>query len=377
MRHIYSFFIFAFVLSGCTSDSTLAPIQSVEKSFWELRLNYRAVQLSLNPPHNTVQLLATPYMANGEIWTPSTTSSSGADSLLAESPTEFVSRDSTKVVVSSDGLVTARALQSGTVFVVARRTLDGVIQTDSALVRVSNIPSPPVLKTFILGAGTNDSAKIAVGWGGTTSVLNLSFTVRDTSEMPISGLPVYVTSLDPSVAFIAQRDIWAATKRVTAFQPGVARIQAETWVYGVSKVDTLLFTVGWPLKFLNIDKPLTVCSAPGSHPFIDQLTKLITVGPGAVIRWTNSTGKLFGECASETTVSDIKTIDILFNDPDNVLPSSVVSQNSGGGDILSLSGDTTLSYEERSRFRRFLKPGTYIYRIEPLGISGTIIVKDF
>ncbi len=139
----------ALVLCGCGIDESVTPAFDSMNGYWELRLNHHAILLSLRPPHNTVQLVATPYTPTGEVWRAASGDDAQTDSLLARFPTEFLSRDSTRVLVSSTGVITARAEQEGFVYVVATRRVLGVLHTDSALVRVRDVTEMPMLDPML------------------------------------------------------------------------------------------------------------------------------------------------------------------------------------------------------------------------------------
>lgn len=352
MKSQYSRLLFVtLVMCGCGSDSALEPIPLPANVYWELRLNHHAVLLSLREPHNTLQLQAIPYTGFNEVWNSGTATPAQTDSILDVSPAEFVSRDSSKVLVSSTGLVTARAVQTGDVYVVARRKLGNSIHVDSALIRVMDVVSPPALDTFRVRPRDGDSAKVAVSVGFPARK-SFVVTTKDTEGSEMMNVPVYFSSPNPLVASVANR--FAAAKSIEAVRPGRVMLMAETWVYGVEKQDTFSFTVGYPVVFsfygvLSIQKD-------GVLP-----TREWHVGPGATLQWRNNAGR---------------SVDVIFEDSLNVLPTLSNAPNSGGGNILEIPGDTTLFFSERDRYRRLLTPGTYIYRVHPFNTVGKIIVHD-
>lgn len=349
------------VLLLCSCDDNLgtSPTLSSTNVYWELRLNHHAALLSLQPPHNILQLQATPYTALGEQWLPKV----GFDS--AVSPTEFLSRDSSKVLVSSTGLVTARAIQSGNVYVVVTRKIGNTTHIDSALIRVADVTSPQVPDTFRIRPWDGDSAKVAVGFNlfGQPNTKSFVMTTKDAGGADIPGIPVYLTSSNPLVAKVI--DAFAGAKSITTVRPGEVVLRAETWVYGVAMLDTLHFTVGYPITGNLHSRPAGVQKENFEWHY----------GPGASIAFINRSGNQAGEVGAGGIGRNGVPIDIVFDDSMHVFPAVPGEPSSIGGNIRGLPGDTA-SWWNNSVYRRFLIPGTYVYRVLPLNTTGTIIIHD-
>ncbi len=333
--------------------------------YWQLRLNYHAALLSLRPPHNTLQLQTTPYTEFGEIWDSEATTLIRADSVLAASPAKFVSRDSSKVLVSSTGLVTARAVQTGNVYVVATRKLGNTTHTDSALIRVAEVMLQPIIDTFRVRPRDGDSAKVASGYSffGTPNTKVFVVTAKDSTGASIANIPIYFTSSNPLLAKVT--NAFVATKSITAIQPGEVVLRAETWVYGVAKQDTMVFTVGYPIA-----PTIIIYSAGMTRDNLEW-----HYGPGATIGFNNFTGMTAGQASKSGGVAQNGVpIDIIFDDSIHVLAAIPSYQNSGDGNIREIPGDTMSS--DDTRYRRFITPGTYVYRTLPLNTTGRIIIHD-
>ncbi len=377
IRHSYRILLLGLIVGGCSSDLNTAPSLSMN-GYWELRLNHHAIQLSLRPPYNSLQLTANPYTANGELWVPITTTPSQADSILDASPAEFISRDSTKVLVSSTGLITARAVQAGNVFVVATRKLGNSIHVDSALVRVTDVVIPPVLDTLHVRPRDGDSAKVAVPmscFGACLTIKSFVVTAKDTAGAAMANLPIYFTSSNPSVAEVGNGRVvnrFAPTKSIAVFRPGKVVLQSETWIYGVTKYDTLLFTVGYPING-GTHQVGPVVGVGGVVGYMG-----VGFGPGATVGFYNRTGiRVVDAVSGRGVAQNGVSVDIVFDDSMNVLPAISTSQNSGGGNIRGIPGDTTAQSESQNvRFRRFLKPGIYMYKVLPFNTVGKIIIHD-
>ncbi len=358
----FRFVIAASVVCGCHSDLGVTPIGFSTASYWELRLNHHAIQLSLRPPYNTVQLDAVPYSATGELWSANTEHQTQADSILMESPSVYLSRDSTKVLVSSTGLITARAVQSGTVFVVATRKIGSTVHWDSVLVRVADVAVIPVLDTFRVRPRDGDSAKIAIPIFG-TGIKSFTVTTKNSGGAAITNLPVHFTSSDALVARVD--NAFAPAKRITPIRPGSVILRASAWIYGVVKHDSFPFTVGYPINSGIFGNPVI---NPGGALSNTQWE----FGPGATVIWDNITGVLASEASRRGYVAQNGvSVDIVFDDSLNVLP---IVGGTEGGNIRGISGDTTIANGRASR--RFLLPGTYTYRALPFNTIGKVVIHD-
>jgi hypothetical protein len=335
-----------------------APSPAPEALFWKLRLNENAVQLSTLAPYDTIRLIATPLTPSGTEWKPTGMSEAEAAAFLAANPIRFWSTDSTKVGVTADGLVKARAVTPGLVRVIASRQIHNVTRADTVQVRVVATPGePPVLTTFGI-QHVGDSNRVA-----SERVASIRPTILDANDQPMSGVVAYYTSSDTNVIRVASPWSSAATVSFTARKVGKALITARTWVYGAVKTDTLTLSVGYPVfKTARIDKRT---KPDGSLEFYLGTT-VANIGPGGRLTWDNSTGGL-GQNGVE--------LDIVFDDPTHVLPPDpVIAPDTLGGDILGIPSDTTLLASDRMRFRRFVKPGTYRYKVLPIGATGTVVV---
>ncbi len=369
MKYLSSFYLVLALLLCACSDEIVAPVAPPTAAYWELRLNHHAILLSLRPPHNSLQLMATPYTSTGDIWR-SALSDAHTDSLLAQSPTEFTSRDSTKVLVSSTGVITARSEQEGFVYVVATRSIQGLTHTDSALVRVRDVVSPPVLDTFRMRPPDGDSAKDAVA-GLFQGSKRMIFTIKDRSGTVIDNVPVYLASSNAPVADVLNGNRFATAKSVKAIRPGQTMLQAETWIFGVARRDSLIFAVGYPIKAVPF-----LGGAQSIDPGGVLFKSMYDFGPGAIVDWTNNTG-VRGAAAARSGGVPMNgvPVDLVFDDSLNVLPAINSWQNSGGGNIRGLPGDT-MPGSVNIQYRRFLKPGIYTYTVLPFKTTGKIVIHE-
>ena len=139
--------------AGCGGLEPVAPYTDTtanpELLYIALTLDHPALNLSTAPGYETWQLTATPRNAAG-----------GAMSGLP-TPT-WLSKDTTAVWVTQDGLVTARkATSAAGVQVIAEMIAPGNIRhADTAVVTVKALPTPP--KTLTIDPLAPDSAFIAM-----------------------------------------------------------------------------------------------------------------------------------------------------------------------------------------------------------------------
>ncbi len=327
--------------------------------YGRLGMNHHAVLLSMVAPYNTVQLSTIPRDLDDNEWMPDHLTAAERDSVLAANPPRYLSQDETRVRVSADGLVRAVGTTTitGTVRVIATRQLGNVTRADTTLVRVLNEPSPHRIRTFRLRPA--DSLKVAAG-----STLPVVLTALDSANTPISGVVTYARSSDADVISIVGSTNggasgWNVTNVAGASNKlGSARIVSQAYVYGVAVTDTITVMNGYYITGSN-----TIYTATDNNGTVSLYLAGpdISIGPGGIIQWINDTRH--------------EALSIEFDEPATALPALLPEQNTGGGNIILIPFDSTLSSIERSRFRRFLAPGVYTYRTNPYGVTGRVVVK--
>ena len=347
------------VLAGCGGLEPVAPYSPITdpaKLFMSLSIDHGAVNLSTAAPYDQLQLTATPRASGGVPMT----------GLAA--PT-FRSSDTTKVWVSPDGLLQARDAATD-IQVIAELTADGNIRhADTALVNVTADPAPQMLDVFSLEPGNAEGAvwpmiSLQSIFGqilftmATGQSFQPAYSVRalDASGNAIPDLRIEYESLDPDTALVHP-----VFGHITLSQPGTARIVARTTAYGVSRADTTVFTVTLPV--IN-----GVLIQPGRRgaPATAQPSTL-TVRPGGYVTWPNLTQD---------------SVSITFDDPTGATAieeycTAFGGEHCEGGDISNYMSVSPFALVDRStRGRQFLEPGTFTWRIEPLGITGRVIVTE-
>ena len=344
--------ILAAALLGCSTDAALAPAPPPNSLYWNLRTDYHAVQLSMTAPGDSLQVSAASLNPSGGTWTPPDPASAP--------PVLWVSSDSTKVWVSSTGLLKAKGVTgTSNVRIVASRQVDNVTRADTVFVRVINETSPKVLTSF--ATRPLDSAKVAV-----TGTRIVTIRALDQANGVLNGAMCYFTTADTTIAKFVSA--WttgtaATTATVQGRKIGSTLVTATIWVYGVAMTDTFTLKVGGILNaYPTVTRRATV---PVSMYLANDS---VEIGPGGDVGFTNNTGAN-GEAG--------QSIDVTFADPSFALVAVSPNAASGAGNIVGIPSDTTISgiVENRRRHRRYLTPGVYTYTIQPYNLTGKIVVR--
>jgi hypothetical protein len=367
------------LLSACESDSLKPPVTPAPSElYWALELDHHAVTLDTLAPYNTLRLTATPRNAAGEP--------------LAELPApQYFSRDFTKVEVTAEGLLVAKAPTSGPVWVLATLTVANLKHQDSALVKVTALDpaSPrPVLARLSVQPLEGDSAKAPVDIlfsGSLDRVLPVRATTADGVPLDavLGPVPVYFRSSDRTTARVGPwepkppgRSDNLSAGQIAAIRPGSVTFYANTTVFGVTKVDTIPYRVGWPV-FAGVD-----VTGPEERdagiPLGTFLAPEMTVGEGAVVGF--GIRNLFQpDPAFETDVvfaeADVAKI-VALTEATEILPglSGYFCFFFGVADCGV--GDIVLGPSFTIAWRVFPEPGTYEYHSPTRGTRGRIVVVD-
>jgi hypothetical protein len=333
--------IFALVALGCASDATVSPSPAVDDShmYWALTLDHRAVTLSTAPGYDTIRLTATPRNVAGQP--------------LSDFPAPvYTSLDLEHVQVDADGLV--HAIASGSALaVVASLTQDNHTHSDTVLINVTEDAPPPVLATFSIHPLPGDSAKTS-----TDVQKSLQARTEDASGTPIEGLSVDYKTSDPTTAAIDR-----STGVIQPIRPGHVVVVATATAYGITKRDTLNFTIGYPITLL-----LSVALQQSSSG--QQVAAFV---PNHLVMGTGGVVLIF----NPTTVAT----DITFDDPTNVAQADdycgFLVAFCGTGNIEPFaSNPDDPSSTSGNRARRFPVPGTYRYHSTIFGTTGSIDIID-
>jgi hypothetical protein len=232
----------AFGLVACGGDAAGPAPASNPDVLWSLSFQWPAVNLALTPPYDTVQLTAIPRTATGVV-------------LSDTASVRYTTADSA-VSVSATGRVTARFVTAGA-RVVAHLTVGGITLTDTAVVQVTETPLPAPLDTLSIqlrpGGLARASTNVDAVFGPTIPVFATTTAgdvICEAGSCPIFPVLVHFASSDSTVASIDQ------TGYVTPKRVGRVTLFVSTFAYGVTKTDSLSFSVGYPARLdilVNVD----------------------------------------------------------------------------------------------------------------------------
>jgi hypothetical protein len=245
------------------------------QAYWSLRLNYHALNIALTPPHNTVQLIATPLNANGV-------------PLTNVGTIAFISGDST-VSIDSEGLVTAKYqtknINSATT-VIASLQYQNVTLADTAIVQVNATPPSTPLSTFALHSAAGSGTTCNVNLLGSPQYENCGpLIVSATTEAGDTlinaskkSILVAYTVSNPLVAQIT------STGKITEIDTGHVTFSASTWAYGVAMQDSLPFVLSWPRYAPN---EISKVTPVGSLTPVLVFKPSVAVSVGGTVVWHN------------------------------------------------------------------------------------------
>jgi hypothetical protein len=336
--------VIALVFAGCgTRDAVVGPPPRTDAGqFWALTLNYHAITLSTVAPHDTIRLTATPRDAAGNP--------------LRGLPTPaFRSNDLARVTVDSQGVV--HAVKAGAeVHVIASLEMGSVTLADTAAVNVTTLASPPTLALLSIHPAPGDSAETSID-----QPLTLPTYALDSSGAPISGLAVDYRASDNKTARI---DRYSGL--IQGVYPGHVTLTATATAYGVTKADTVLYVMGWPVYSTLSIVPQITKTGQSVNGF---LPNHMTLGAGATVLFGNETFAL---------------TDVTFDNPAAVDSSALYCFYAqfgfpwlcATGNIAPFANDTTILGSDL-RARSFPVPGTYLYHSTIFGTTGKIVVIDW
>ena len=360
----------ALLCMSCGGD-VVAPFQPVtggaaDGLYWALTLDHHAATFSTVAPYDTIRLTATARDGHG---TP----------LAAAGPVTYRSSDPERVQVTSDGQV--RALQTGqSILVTAELQIAGVTHVDRVMIDITDDPAPPRLAHLSIHPDPPNSTTLALTGDGTSLFIGgdgsaysppvywFPVTATDTGGKAIANLNIACTVSDPAAAlFFCGPGAWA----IVPLKPGAGAItmMASVTAYGVTKGDTVAFTVTMPLFGVVKIRPHAVDLAGGTALLAEPAD--LTVTPGGTVIWVNLSGQ---------------PVDIVFDDPTNVVDHGPVSctnsttVDSGGIGNIARFGEpqdpkSNLT-AENCRSRRFAVAGVYPYHSTLTGARGRVVVSD-
>jgi hypothetical protein len=302
----------AFALTGCHSEAPTAVRGDNPNLYAALRTDVHAVTLAVN---GTQALSATPLNSLQEpiAGTPAAT---------------FTSADTTRVTVTPDGVISAKATTITPVRIFASLPYSGTTRTDTVYVTVT--PTAVTPDQFVLAP--IDSTNL--GLKSSTLVTGVVLTA---SGDTIEDVPVHYSSGNPQRATVNP-----STGSIMGVSPGVVTIYASTTVYGTTYTDSIQYRITYQTSSYFYWYSGRWYPGP-----------TVVIEPGSVLEFDN--------------YSD-EQIDIIFSDPGNV-----GAEEPGGpsGNIMAFASRGT------TQTRRFPVPGTYtFYSSTAPDVINTIYVKS-
>lgn len=340
----------AFGAGGCAPDTNAPQQVSPDSLFWQMDLNAHAVTLALGTPFDTVQLTVTPRNVQGE--------------MLVHLPAPTFSTSDTLVSVTSNGLVTARAVTpaAGTRVVVHQDSREGVSYTDTVIIRVMPATSVAHVASFAFVRAPGDSAVIRPG----SSVLfsnarTLQVRLLNDAGAALTGMPVYFSSSNPRTAAIGRAN---GVVDVTDATPGPVTFYASALVYGTILRDSVAFTVG-ESSVGSFSSRIRYAKGD-TTPQLTFVPSTTTIGVGGVVTWQNETSIPLDVVFDDPTEASRFVVSGFFasffpSDTGNIAPFTT-SSNPAPGMIVGV-------------LRAFLHPGTFHFHSARFGTQGTIIVR--
>jgi len=271
-----------------------------------------------------------------------------------------VATGATVVVGASASVATGAS-----VTVVAKLTIGALTMSDTALVNVNDVPSPPpVIATLSIQPAEGDSAKVATGFSAF-----LTPVVLDANGNQLFDVAVRLWSSDTTVVTID------AFGDITGGAPGHAMLYAQATAYGVTKLDSLRYTVGQPIFAIE---PILARTPKNSLTPVSYFSPgTLTIGVGGHVIWLNQAKQpvdiVFDNQAAAHAAADAY-VDIFaylygLNGPDNPnaagnIPEFAPVDSTSGGDGKGV------------RIRWFPQAGTYTYHSALYNTTGSVIVTS-
>lgn len=343
----------AFIL-GCSGVDTVAPYQPItdgDQLYMSLALEYRAINLALAAPYDTLQLRAAPLNAHGK-------------PIAGFSAATFRSLDTALVTVSADGLLQAVRV-GGLARIVAELAIPGNARhVDTAVVNVTSGPAPQALASLEVATvppttrwrmlGANPGGALLLYFSGVDIGLTPAIAARasDQSGAPIDGLAIDYREQTPGGLTL---DRYSGMV-LNFLRMGEQKLIASTVAYGVARADTITVTVESPLAH-----GILIEAIPGRG--MAATPSEVEIPLNGYVFWENESGA---------------PVSVEFDNPaplaEPPMVCAVFQVMCGTGDIASLDGSVGGFLNISGR--QFTATGVYTWRIPTLGLTGKVTVVD-
>ena len=315
-------------LAGCLgNDSTTAPVNNAANIPWVLRLNYKAINMSVG---SSVQLTTTALALDQ---TPIT----GLPAVTWTTP------DSTILAVDANGkLVAKQEIYRAMVVAQVRSIDDGWTIADTSQVTVypaalpvasfEMIPDGPALVTADQGRGFDAALFDAAG--------NVLLDAAGDTIYPVTS---YTASAPMSTWYQYPFDGWGQPHDI-----GEVTVRGRSWIFGQEYEDSLTFQLTYP----EVAPVIIYAEDPNVHPSPSAPGQTdVTILKGGKIQFSN--------------VNVGQKADILFDDTTAVI----------GGNIPEVPEG--YAWQTPPAEVTFPNTGVFTYSSPLLGFTGTITVVDW
>jgi hypothetical protein len=352
--------------AACGTDPT--PDRALSTNpYLSYQLNIHAAIMSKLVPYDTLQLVATPYLASGAV-------------MQTMGTPVFRSTDDS-VTVSPTGLVHAIGKSNGTtVIATLQDPVTGVTHADTAVITVTPGGPTASLTTFSIQRPVTDTGRLSVATRISglfpTDTVHLIATDSAGNDMR-STAQVRFSSSAPNVAVID-----AKTGIAYGLREGKTTLIATTTYYGVTKRDSVPLIINPDAVLAHVIIGPVGTAADGS-PIMGFTQPTVTLGVGGTV--------VFGFDLATQLSGFI--LDVVFDDSSAAQPSTfppqIIQAPSGSGNIAPLTRpaaanllaqcfdlpNITWGLYNCQAARAFFTPGTYHYHSAQYGATGTIVIR--
>jgi hypothetical protein len=279
--------------------------------------------------------------------------------------------DTARIKLDPNGLVTALAPSTGTMYVNVFGYKHGAVKADQVVLQTTAAEIPNLQLSIQPLAG--DSARLAAGTSKTIAA-RIRNTAGDSIVRPVIRYTVHTGDSTRVAVYIPQLASPAGQLLVshpTILSAGVNQIrplvgEGSAWIYatvnafGTELKDSVLYTFTYPItQYVSF-------TTVGNGVVSSHKGQVVTLERNATVTFSNDTYGLDGFALT-----------ITFDDPAGATAASPPSTTGG------TSGNITALSSGQSSDRRFATPGTYKWTVHADGLapftgqtfSGTLVIK--
>lgn len=317
----------------------------------DIRFEYRAYNLAMDSPYDTVQLnVRALSMSGNEVNVPIT----------------FEAENTDVMEIDSNGVIRALATTSNAL-VRAYTSIDNVVRRDSVYVSIATAAPKILPKRVAIELNPGDSAKLGYSEQFARGK-QLKVVREDSLGTNMSTLKVGVWSSDTSRAIVTYS---GNTASVLPRLPGKVKFYVSSYAFGHGFLDSLEFLVAWPVSKTIVGR--TRLPSGSSKAIIEFHPRRVTVGVGACVHWYNADYMMLLDIEFEDTVGVVSAAG-------NRNCYYALTEELFGGNISGFRGNreefNNGILNSQYRGRTFTKPGLYKYRSRLHNTTGEVYVCD-